>query len=54
MTMSEGPPSLTWPLTSSANYSVSSFNFQLRSEKFSGMDNFPHDTIWRKMVPVKI
>ncbi|CAN1759555.1 hypothetical protein LINPERHAP1_LOCUS7181 [Linum perenne] len=53
-TVSEGPASLTWPLTSTSEFSVKSFNSQIRKDKFPGVDDFPVDIIWNKVVPVKI
>ncbi|CAN1346339.1 hypothetical protein LINPERPRIM_LOCUS40738, partial [Linum perenne] len=52
--VSEGPASVIWSLTSSSEFSVSSLNAQLRRDKFPGVEGFPQDMIWNKVVPVKI
>ncbi|CAN1336360.1 hypothetical protein LINPERPRIM_LOCUS37107 [Linum perenne] len=53
-TMSEGPPMISWTLTSSTMFSEKSMKAQLSFEKFPGMDEVPSSTIWSKVVPLKI
>ncbi|CAN1851678.1 Putative ribonuclease H protein At1g65750 [Linum perenne] len=53
-TMSEGPPSVVWTLTDSGCFSVKSFKSHLSKQKFPGVRDFPVDTVWSKVVPLKI
>ncbi|CAN1780700.1 hypothetical protein LINPERHAP1_LOCUS15169 [Linum perenne] len=53
-TISEGPAAMVWPLTTSAMFSVKSFNSKLRLLKFPGDGDFPTRSIWITVVPLKI
>ncbi|CAN1355803.1 Putative ribonuclease H protein At1g65750 [Linum perenne] len=53
-TLSEGPPSIVWPLSASGLFSVKSLNVRLTEQKFHGVCDVPFDTIWSKVVPSKV
>ncbi|CAN0914163.1 hypothetical protein LINGRAHAP2_LOCUS28402 [Linum grandiflorum] len=50
----EGPASVIWPLESSQVFSVRSLRLKLIEEKFHGIGDFPHDSIWSTSVPSKV
>ncbi|CAN1729686.1 Putative ribonuclease H protein At1g65750 [Linum perenne] len=52
--ISQGPPSASWTLTTSGDFSVSSWYSFLRGKKFPGLLDVPASMIWGKWVPSKI
>ncbi|CAN1252348.1 Putative ribonuclease H protein At1g65750 [Linum perenne] len=53
-TITAGPASVIWPLEKSGSFSVSSLRRHLSNERFVGIQDFPLEVIWSKVVPTKI
>ncbi|CAN1807424.1 Putative ribonuclease H protein At1g65750 [Linum perenne] len=52
--LTEGPPSITWPLQANGCFTVASLRKELGSIKFGGLHNFPYKVIWQSFIPSKI
>ncbi|CAN1220450.1 Putative ribonuclease H protein At1g65750 [Linum perenne] len=52
--VSEGPPSLTWPLERSGAFTVRSLARELILQKFPGVNYFPSKVIWMRHIPTKV
>ncbi|CAN1815182.1 Putative ribonuclease H protein At1g65750 [Linum perenne] len=52
--LTEGPPSVVWSLAASGLFSVKSLKAHLSRQRFPGVDEFPKDTVWSRVVPTKI
>ncbi|CAN1759429.1 Putative ribonuclease H protein At1g65750 [Linum perenne] len=53
-TLTEGPPSIHWPLQTNGLFSVASLRRALGDIRFSGFPNFPSNVIWISFIPSKI